>query len=155
MQPPPSVVLKTDGQGNVQRDAHANAAGGIRHPALEAGEATFVSSVVRDGWTLFGGYGHPKRLQQSEFQGYIDSFTRAANALVAARYLLPAGAEWMIAQAKLSPPNTFTINYLEGRFYAPDAPSTVARYVGRRGRLSRRRPARGPCGRGRARGARE
>ncbi|HVF67779.1 MAG TPA: alpha/beta hydrolase domain-containing protein [Pyrinomonadaceae bacterium] len=123
--PPQSVALKTDAQGNVQRDGRANAAGGIRHPALETAEATFFSSVMRDGWPLFGGYANPKRLQQSEFQGYLDAFTRAADALVSARYLLPVGRERMLAQLKLHPPNTYTINYLEGRFFAPQPANAV------------------------------
>ena len=123
--PPQSVSLKTDAQGNVQRDGRANATGGIRHPALETAEATFIASVIRDGWMLFGGYANPKRLSESEFPSYLDTFTKAADALVSARYLLPAGREWMLSQAKLHPPNTFTLNYLEGRFFVPQPPKTV------------------------------
>lgn len=123
--PPRSVALKTDAHGNVMRDGRANALGGIRHPALETAEATFIPSVIRDGWSLFGGYANPKRLQQSEFQAYLDTFAKACNALVSARYLLPVGCERMLAQAKLHPPNTYTINYLEGRFFAPPPPHTV------------------------------
>lgn len=94
----------------------------VRHRTYEA---TFISSVIRDGWMLFGGYANPKRLQQSEFQSYLDTFTKAADALVSARYLLPAGRERMLAQAKLHPPNTYTINYLEGRFFAPPTSKAV------------------------------
>ena len=125
VQPPQSVTLKTDAQGVILRDPRANALGGIRHPALDAGEATFIASVVRDGWPLFGGYERPRRLQESEFQSYIDSFTKSVNALVAARYLLPVDAGRIIAQAKLHPPNTYTINYLEGRLFGPQTSNAV------------------------------
>lgn len=120
--PPPSNTLSADARGNIMRDARGNALGGIRHPALEAGEATFMASVVRGGWPHFGGYGSPKRLQASEFPGYVESFTRAANALVAARFLLRPAADTLIASARLHPPDTFTLNYMQGRLDAPPSP---------------------------------
>jgi len=124
VQPPVNATLKLGPQGNVLRDDKGNALGGIRHPALELGEAVFMPSVIRGGWTLFGGCASPKRLQGTEFAAYLSAFTRAADALVAARYLTQAGRDRMVGQAQLSPPNTFTRNYLEGRFFVPPpAPS--------------------------------
>lgn len=119
VQPPPSTTLKVDAQGNIMRDARCNALGGIRHPALEAGEATFMASVIRGNWPLFGGYANPKRLRESEFPGYIESFSKAAKALAAARFLFPAAADRLIGLAKLHPPNTYTLNYMEGRLDTP------------------------------------
>lgn len=127
VQPPPSNTLKVDAQGNVMRDARGNALGGIRHPALEAGEATFMASVVRGNWTLFGGYGNPKRLRESEFPGYVESFTRATNALVAARFLLQPFADRLIGMARVHPPNTYTLNYMEGRLDPPPPSLTAGR----------------------------
>jgi len=126
VKPPESLTLKLNPQGLVLRDAKGNALGGIRHPALEMGEAVFMPSVVRGNWTLFGGCGSFKRLPSTEFAAYLDAFTKAADALVAARFLLPAGKDRMIAQAKLSPPNTFTLNYLEGRFFVPQPATALA-----------------------------
>lgn len=119
VQPPASTTLKTDAQGNVLRDARGNALGGIRHPALEAGEATFMASVVRGNWPLFGGYGNPKRLQASEFNAYIETFTKATKALVTARLMLAPFADILIGLARTHPPNTYTLNYMEGRLDPP------------------------------------
>jgi hypothetical protein len=127
VQPPESLILKLNPQGLVMRDAKGNALGGIRHPALEMSEAVFMPSVVRGGWTLFGGCGSfNKKMQMSEFPAYLSAFTKAADALVSARFLLPAGRDRMIEQAKLSPPNTYTRNYLEGRFFVPPPPAASA-----------------------------
>jgi hypothetical protein len=112
--PPAGVTLRVNPQGIIARDVIGNALGGIRHPAMETGEARFFDSVVRNGWELFGGYGHPKRLTESEFPQYLNSFKQATQALVAARYLLPAGGERLIREVQLQPPNTFTLNYMEG-----------------------------------------
>ena len=127
VQPPPSMTLKVTSDGLVLRADKGNALGGIRHPALEMREAVFMPSVIRGTWTLFGGCGSlRKRLQLSEFAGYLGEFTKKAEVLVSGRYLTPAGRDRMIAQAKLSPPNTFTRNYLEdptGRFFDPLGPA--------------------------------
>ena len=121
VQPPASTTLNTDAQGNVLRDARGNALGGIRHPALEAGEATFMASVVRDGWTLFGGYGNPRRLQASEFDAYIKTFAKATKALVAARFMSGPFGDTIIGMAGKHPPDTYTLNYMAGRFDDPRA----------------------------------
>lgn len=123
VQPPPSNTLKVDARGNVMRDARCNALGGIRHPALEAGEATFMASVVRGNWTPFGGYGNPRRLQESEFPGYVESFTKAVKALVAARLILQPFADRLIALTRIHPPNTYTLNYMEGRIDSSPSPT--------------------------------
>jgi hypothetical protein len=86
-EPPPSAMLKLtpDGQ-NLARDARGNALGGIRHPALETGEARFLASVVRAGnWPLFGGYenvlpvGHEGF--HKNFGQYVKAFGDACKAL--------------------------------------------------------------------------
>lgn len=124
VQPPPSATLKLTSDGLVLRDDKGNALGGIRHPALEMREAVFMPSVIRGGWALFGGYGSlRKRLQSSEFAGYLGEFTKKADVLVAGRYLTQAGRDRMIAQASLNPPNTFTRNYAAGRFFVPPPPA--------------------------------
>lgn len=129
VQPPPSTTLKLNAEGYVMRDAKGNALGGIRHPALETGEATFLPSVVRGGWDLFGGCGFPERVPYARlttFADYLSAFTNAADALVAARFLLPEGRDRMVEQATLHQPNTFTLNYLEGRFFAPPPDASAA-----------------------------
>jgi len=127
VQPPPSVTLKLTSDGLVLRDDKGNALGGIRHPALEMREAVFMPSVIRGNWALFGGYGSlRKRLQPNEFAGYLGEFTKKAEVLVGGRYLMPAGRDRMIAQAKLNPPNTFTRNYQEERFFVPPPPPAPA-----------------------------
>ena len=116
--PPASTTIKVNARGEIARDARCNALGGIRHPALEAGEATFVASVVRgNGWELFGGYGNPKRLEEGEFPEYLNTFRRAADALLAAKFLLPGGHARLLREAQLQPPNTYTLNYLQGRLF--------------------------------------
>jgi hypothetical protein len=120
--PPASVTLKVNPQGLIARDVMGNALGGIRHPALETVEARFISSVVREGWELFGGYGSPKRLTDAEYPQYLNSFSKAADALVAARYLLPVGRDRLLKEVQLQRPNTFTLNYLEG-LLIPDSGS--------------------------------
>lgn len=120
VQPPPSTTLTVNAQGIIARDVRCNALGGIRHPALETGEATFMASVVRgNGWELFGGYGKPKRLENSEFPGYLDSFKKATEALLAAKFLLPTGRNRLLREAQLQPPNTYTLNYMQGRLFPP------------------------------------
>ena len=121
VEPPPSTTLKVDAQGNIARDARCNALGGIRHPALENGEATFVASIIRgNAWNLFGGYGKPRRLlDAAEFAAYLESFTKATEALLAAKFLLPAGRARLLREAQLNPPDTYTRNYMFGRLFPP------------------------------------
>ena len=120
VQPPASATLRVNAQGVIARDDRCNALGGIRHPALETGEATFMASVVRgNGWELFGGYGTPKRLSDSDFPGYLDSFTKATEALFAAKFLLPGGRGRLIREAQLQRPDTYTLNYMRGRLFPP------------------------------------
>jgi hypothetical protein len=121
-QPPAGVMLRVNPKGAIARDGLCNALGGIRHPALENGEATFSASIVRRNlefrpWELFGGYGNPKSLADNEFPQYLDSFKAATNALLAARYLTPDGAARLIREAQLQPPNTYTQNYMNGLLF--------------------------------------
>lgn len=51
---------------------------------------------------------------ESEFPGYLKSFTKATDALRDARYLLPAGHDRLIREVQLRPPNTYTLNYRDG-----------------------------------------
>ena len=120
VEPPPSTTLTVNAQGVIARDIRCNALGGIRHPAVETGEATFIASVVRgNGWELFGGYSKPKRLEASEFPGYLESFKKATEALLAAKFLLPSGRNRLLREVQLHPPNTYTLNYMQGRLFPP------------------------------------
>jgi len=113
-QPPPNATFKFNSRGEIERDERLNALGGIRHPAIELGEARFIASFDRNGWDLFGDYRKPKQLTDGEFPGYLRSFTRATDALRDAGYLLPGGHARLIREVQLSPPNTYTLNYRDG-----------------------------------------
>jgi hypothetical protein len=116
IQPPPSAVLKVVPGGLFARDVAGNALGGIRHPALEFKEATFIASVVRGRrWENFGGY---RKLRQfPDFDGYKRTFMSATEKLFRARLLLKADQDVLNRRAGLHPPDTFTMNYLWERFY--------------------------------------
>lgn len=115
-QPPASATLEVNAHGQLKRDALGNALGGIRHPALVAGETRFLASVLGcNGWRLFGGYDNVKRLTDCEFSQYLNTFTKATEALLAARFLLPAGRDRLLREAQLHPPDTYTVNYQAGR----------------------------------------
>lgn len=112
-QPPPSIVLKVNPGGLIARDAIGNAFGGIRHPALELKEATFIASIVRGkAWELFGAYSNPRE----KIDNYLTSFERITAELRKARFLLPADQLVLNQRAALHPPDTFTINYMLDRF---------------------------------------
>jgi hypothetical protein len=113
-QPPPNATFKLDSKGEIVRDERLNALGGIRHPALELGEARFIASLDRNGWDLFGDYRNPRQLTKGEFSSYLSSFTDATSALRDAGYLLPGGHARLIREVQLSPPNTYTLNYRDG-----------------------------------------
>ena len=115
-QPPPSAVLEVNAHGQLKRDALGNALGGIRHPALVAGEARFLASVTGcNGWRLFGGYDNVRRMTAAEFPQYLKTFTKATEALLAARFLLPGGRDRLLREAQLQRPDTYTLNYQAGR----------------------------------------
>jgi len=108
-EPPPSVAL--EGAGNrVVRDALGNATGGVRLPAVELGEATFKVGFV-------GTVNNPRSIGNAgfyqDFDSYFRDFGEATHDLVRAGFLLPQDARALIERAKLSPPNTFTQNYLD------------------------------------------
>ena len=113
-QPPANAVFQLNSKGEIVRDERLNALGGIRHPALELGEARFIASFERNGWGLFGDYRNPRQITNGQFPGYLRSFTTAVNALRDAGYLLPAGQDRLISEVQLSPPNTYTLNYRDG-----------------------------------------
>ncbi len=111
--PPPSTVLKVIPGGLIGRDVILNAFGGIRHPALELKEATFIASVIRGrAWDLFGAYNHPKEV----IENYLPSFERITAELRNARFLLPADQLVLNQRAALRPPATYTVNYMFERF---------------------------------------
>jgi hypothetical protein len=115
-QPPASVVLKVAPGGVIARDDACNALGGIRHPALELKEATFIASVVRGRrWELFGGYSNLRSFP--DFAAYHKAFMNATAKLFKARLLLKADQDVLNLRATLNPPDTFTMNYMWERFY--------------------------------------
>jgi len=121
-QPPASAVLKVGPRGLLARDEVCNAIGGIRHPALELKEATFIASVARGRrWELFGGYSGLRTF--SNFDTYKELFRNATENLVKARFLLKAAASVLNHRATLQPPATYTINYFWERFYATPPPT--------------------------------
>lgn len=125
--PPASAVLKVNPGGFIANDAIGNAVGGIRHPAINLSEATFIASVVRGrAWELFGAYSNPRQLKRdgSDFNAYRDSFRNAAQALLRAGLLLKEDHDLLIQRAALTaPPNpqpgTYTTNYLRRLFPNP------------------------------------
>ena len=117
--PPPSVTLKTvpGDPSQVALDLMGNALGGIRHPALETGEATFLPTVLHGNWPLFGGRGNEKTIEQlGGFEAYFSKFKQAVEALVAAKFLRKHDADTLLANAQLNRANTFTRTYAAGLF---------------------------------------
>jgi hypothetical protein len=126
-QPPPTTLLKLTPAGQIQRDPKGNALGGIRHPALEVGEARFIASVVRPVpappppvWPLFGGYDNVSSIGDADFfknvGQYVKAFDAAAKALGRAGFLLDDDEKDLTRKAKLNPSATFTQNYQAGLF---------------------------------------
>ncbi len=128
-QPPDSALLRHRG-GFLDRDDRCNALGGIPHPALTVGEATFVASIERGllppapRWPLNGGYGYPRpRISWgAEKPGaYARAFEAAVKDLVEARFLLVEDAKDLMKKANMDPEKTFTESYMAGLF-----PSSLA-----------------------------
>jgi hypothetical protein len=126
-QPPPTTLLNLTSAGQPQRDAKGNALGGIRHPALEVGEATFIATVNRQVpkppppvWPLFGGYDHVRSIGDADFfknvGQYVKAFDAAAKALARAGFLLDEDEKDLTRKAKSDPSSTFTQNYKAGQF---------------------------------------
>lgn len=112
--PPRNATFRLNAQGEIVRDERHNALGGIRHPALELGEARFIASPGRNGVDLFGDYRNPRQLSDREFPVYVKSFMQAADTLFDAGYLLEAGRRRLHREAQLKAPNTYTLNYRAG-----------------------------------------
>jgi hypothetical protein len=118
-QPPPSVTLRMAPEDPtvVQRDYMGNAVGGIRHPALETREATFLPTVLRGNWPLFGGRGNERRIQDlGGFDNYFRKFEGAVRSLVAAKFLRSQDGEKLLRNVQLNRANTFTRSYAAGLF---------------------------------------
>jgi hypothetical protein len=126
-QPPPTTLLKLTTASQVERDAVGNALGGIRHPALEVGEAKFISPAVLPVpvppppvWRLFGGYEQVRSIGDAGFfknvGQYVKAFDAAAKALGRAGFLLDEDEKDLTRKAKLNPSSTFTQNYKAGLF---------------------------------------
>jgi hypothetical protein len=117
-QPPPSVTLKTVGDPpQVALDPMGNALGGIRHPALETGEATFLPTVLHGNWPFFGGRGNERTIEQfGSFAAYFSKFKQAVESLVTARFLRRHDADNLLKNAQLNQANTFTRSYVAGLF---------------------------------------
>ncbi|HJR07045.1 MAG TPA: alpha/beta hydrolase domain-containing protein [Pyrinomonadaceae bacterium] len=119
-EPPPTTLLKFSA-GQIERDALGNALGGIRHPALEVGEAKFISPallpipVPPQVWRLFGGYDHVRSIGDAGFfknvGQYVKAFDAAAKALNRAGFLLDADEKDLTRKAKMNPSTTYTQNY--------------------------------------------
>ena len=126
-EPPPTTLLKLTSAGQIQRDAKGNALGGIRHPALEVGEAKFIATVnlpvpkpPPPVWPLFGGYEQVRSIGDTDFfknvGQYVKAFDAAAKALGRAGFLLDEDEKDLTRKAKLNPSSTFTQNYKAGLF---------------------------------------
>lgn len=117
-QPPPSVTLKLVGDPpQVALDPMGNALGGIRHPALVTGEATFLPTVLHGNWPFFGGRGNERTIEQlGGFDAYLSKFKQAVESLVAARFLRSHDADRLLANVHLNRANTFTRSYAAGLF---------------------------------------
>lgn len=126
-EPPPTALLRTTPAGQIMRDAKGNALGGIRHPALEVGEAKFIASIERpigdppsDTWPLFGTYENVRSIGDADFfknfGQYVKAFDDAAKNLSRAGFLLKEGEKDLTGKAKLRPQSTFTQNYQAGLF---------------------------------------
>lgn len=126
-QPPPTTLLDLNPAGQIRRDAKGNALGGIRHPALEVGEAKFNATVnlavpkpPPPSWPLFGGYEQVRSIGDADFfknvGQYVKAFGAAARALVSAGFLLDEDEKDLTRKAKSDPSSTFTRNYQAGRF---------------------------------------
>lgn len=126
-QPPPTTLLKLTSAGQIQRDVKENALGGIRHPALEVGEAKFIASAVLPVpvppppvWPLFGGYDRVSSIGDADFfknvGQYVKAFDAAAKALSRAGFLLDEDEKDLTRKAKQNPSSTFTQNYKAGLF---------------------------------------
>lgn len=120
-QPPPTTLLKLTSAGQIERDALGNALGGIRHPALEVGEARFISPALLPipvpprVWRLFGGYDHVRSIGEADFfknvGQYVKAFDAAAKDLGRAGFLLDEDEKDLTRKAKMNPSSTFTKNY--------------------------------------------
>ena len=109
------------------RDAKENALGGIRHPALQVGEARFMASVNRPisnapgaTWPLFGGYENIRSIGGADFfkdfGQYVKAFDDAVKSLSRAGFLLKEDEKELTGRAKMRPQSTFTQNYQAGLF---------------------------------------
>jgi hypothetical protein len=120
VQPPSNAVLRVGPGGLIARDVAGNALGGIRHPALELSEATFIASVVRGRrWELFGAYGNLRKFP--DFAEYQWKFVNSTVQLLRGRVLLKADQNLINSRSALNPPDTFTMNYMWERFYPVQA----------------------------------
>lgn len=133
-EPPPSVSLRREppvggAPAAVARDARGNALGGIRHPALELGEARFIARRASN--TLFGDYADVQQVGGAgffpDFEAYRKAFEKAAKELRHAGFVSQADEKDLIEKSKLGPPDTFTRNYQLNRF-----PSAAGAGRGRR-----------------------
>jgi hypothetical protein len=125
-EPPPTTLLRTTPDGQIMRDQQGNALGGIRHPALEVGEARFIASVKLPVpfppgiWELFGGYDKVSAIGPADFfknfGQYVKAFDAATKALSRASFLLDEDEKDLTRKAKLNPQTTFTQNYKAGLF---------------------------------------
>lgn len=111
--------------GGIARDDKGNGIGGLRHPALELGEARFVASEPRnpDDWRLFGAYYDVRSVGNRDFfpsfGPYLRAFEKAVDDLGRAGFLLKEDQVDLFSKARLRPPSTFTENYRDGLFF-PD-----------------------------------
>jgi hypothetical protein len=125
-EPPATTLLRTTPDGQIMRDQQGNALGGIRHPALEVGEARFIASVKLPVpfppgiWELFGGYDKVNAIGNADFcknyGQYVKAFDAATKALNRAGFLLDEDEKDLTRKAKLNPQSTFTQNYQAGLF---------------------------------------
>jgi hypothetical protein len=120
-EPPPNALLEL-ADGQPKTDEKGNTRGGIRHPALEVGEALFIAEKRRGFWENFGDYergsvstvGGPGFFKN--FGQYVKAFDAAARELKRAGFLLDEDEKELTRKAKLNPQSTFTQNYMARLF---------------------------------------
>jgi Alpha/beta hydrolase domain len=123
VEPPPSIMPKVSPLGTIARDDRANGIGGIRHPALELGEARFVASELRQpgNWRLFGAYYDVRKIGDRDFfpsvGPYLTAFEKAVDDLGRAGFLLKEDQAELMNRVRLRPGSTYTENYRDGLFF--------------------------------------
>ena len=104
--PPPSALIETHADGSTLLDKWGNAKGGVRLPQVSVPTATY--GVGATAACLLFGYTDPFPAARSQMlygnrDKYLAKVQESVNALLAERYVLPPGAERLLAIARADP----------------------------------------------------